>query len=291
MAKDKHIQAPKGVKQLMGPTLIRYEEATRFLWGDEESHQVSDWIYGGGARTSSFMYSLRPGEYFKHSKIWKPLYNEHRFYYVYQGSLAIHDPESGEVAVAREREAIYWRGNKWHFGYNFGMQEALILDVWAPGGFPLDVAEVEVSKQKPDLAEVVNGRYELLERWPMARQEVEEKAWREGGMVTIRRADCLPLISGESNPTLVSLFISTDEVTAGYRELLPATQSDSEVHPGDEALLVTRGRLNVYLPESYEWFEVHPKDSLFIPEGISHQYCNMSDTPVEFFFTVVPHYR
>jgi len=291
MPKDKIIQAPKNVKRLDGPTLIRYEEATRFLWGDEESHQVADWVYGGGARTSSFMYSLRPGEYFKHSKVWKPLYDQHRLYYVYQGSLAIHDPVSGEVAVAAEGEAIYWRGNKWHFGYNFGSREALILDVWAPGGFPLDVAEVELSKEKPDLEKVVNGRYELLGRWPLVRQEVEEKAWREGGMITLRRADWLPLIVGEKNPILVSLLVSTDEITGGYVELLPGVMAEGETHPGDEALFVTRGRLNVYLPDSHDWLEVNPKDSLFIPEGVQHQYYNMSDAPVEFFFTVAPKYR
>ena len=291
MAEEKPIQAPKGVRRLTGPTLIRYEEATRFLWGDEESHQVSDWAYGGGARTSSFMYSLRPGEYFKSSKTWKPLYDEHRLYYVYQGSLAIHDPGNGEVAIATEGEAIFWKGHKWHFGYNFGPREALILDVWAPGGFPIDVPEIELSRQKPDLDQVINGRYELLGRWPMARPEVEKKAWQEGGLVTIRHSDCLHLIHGDKNPILVSLLISTDEITVGTINLLPGQMAEPETHPGDQALFVMDGRLNVYLPDTYDWFEVHPRDSLFLPEGTRHQYSNMSDAPVKFFFTVAPGYR
>jgi quercetin dioxygenase-like cupin family protein len=291
MPTEKPIQAPKGVKKLTGPTVIRYSEATRFLWGDERSHQVADLIYGGGSRTSSFMYSLRPGEFFRASETWKPLYDEHRFYYVHQGMLTIHDPERGEVAVAHEGEAITWTGRKWHFGYNFGQKEALIFDVWAPGGFPVDLAEVELSRKKPDLKEVVNGRYELLGKWPAARQEVEEQTLREGGMVTLRPADCLYMISGTETPILVSLFISTEEITVGTIDLLPGKMSDAETHPGDEALLVRRGRLNVHLPETYDWFESHPLDSMFIPEGVSHQYCNMTDEPVEFFFTVAPRYR
>ena len=67
--------------------------------------------------------------------------------------------------------------------------------------------------------------------------------------------------------------------------------TDSEEHPGDEAIFATRGRLNVYLPDTFDWYELHPKDSLFIPEGTRHQYCNMSDEPVEFFFAVAPRYR
>ena len=291
MTKEEPMQAPKGVKVLRETAVIRHDEATRFLWGDPVSHQVSDWVYGGGSRTSSFMYSLRPGEWFKSSKVWKPLYDEHRFYYVLQGVLAIHDPENGEVAVAERGEAIHWRGRKWHFGYNFSTQEAQIVDVWAPGGFPIDSTEIAASMMKPDLEGVVNGRYELLGKWPMARHEAEARAWREGGMVTIRREDCLHTIHGDEHPVRVDLFISTDEITGGMIDLLPGVMSDPDVHPGDEAIFVTSGRLNVYLPDSFDWYELHPKDSLFIPEGIRHQYNNMSDTPVQLFFTVAPRYR
>ena len=70
----------------------------------------------------------------------------------------------------------------------------------------------------------------------------------------------------------------------GYVELLPGVMSDAESFPGDEALLVTQGRLNVYLPETYDWFELNAKDSLFLPEGVSHQYCNMSDAPADLFY-------
>lgn len=290
MSENKLLQAPKGVEKLEKPTLIRYEEATRFLWGDEKAGQVSDWIYGSGARIASFMFSLRPGAYFKLSDTWKPLYDQHRLYYVYQGNLAIHNPENGNVAVANEGEAIFWKGNKWHFGYNFGQRETLVLEGVAPVRSP-DVTEIELSLKKPDLPEIVNGRYDLLGKWPAEREKVETTKWREGDMVTIRRADCLHLIMGEENPILVSLFVSTGEVTSGYIELLPGKMSDRETHPGDEAIFVTRGRLNVHLPDTYDWFEVNPQDSLFIPEGIDHQYCNMSDKLVEFFFAVAPRYR
>lgn len=291
MSNDKLIQKPKGVKELKGPTVIRFEEATRFLWGDEESGEVSDFIYGGGTRISSFMYALRPGASFRWSETWKPLYNQQRLYYVYQGSLVGHEPESGQIAVAQEGEAIFWKGNKYHFCYNFGQTEALILDVWAPGGFPVDRAEVEESRQKPDLKEVINGRFDLLGQWPMARPAHEQQSWNQGDMMTLRRADCLHVLSGAKNPILVALFASTDEFTAGYVELQPGVMADGETHPGDEALFVTRGRLNVYLPDTYDWIELNPKDSFFIPEGVTHRYCNHTHEMAEFFFTVAPRYR
>jgi gentisate 1,2-dioxygenase len=130
-----------------------------------------------------------------------------------------------------------------------------------------------------------------LGKWPAERSKARETAARGGGLLAIPRADCLHFIAGTKTPILVSLFVSTDQITAGYIELGIDKMSDSESHLGDEALVVIRGRLNVYLPETYDWFEVQPKDSLFIPEGVQHQYYNMSDQPVEFFFAVAPRYR
>ena len=51
MTADKPIQKPRGpIKEIKGPTVVRYDEATRFLWGDSEGGQVNDLIYGGGAK-------------------------------------------------------------------------------------------------------------------------------------------------------------------------------------------------------------------------------------------------
>ena len=72
---------------------------------------------------------------------------------------------------------------------------------------------------------------------------------------------------------------------------LPGFLSDGESHPGDEALFVTRGRLNVHLPDSHDWFELKEKDSLFVPEGVTHRYCNYTHEPTEIIFSVVPKYK
>ncbi len=288
MSENHSLQSPKKVQQLAGPTLIRFEEATRFLWGDEESGRVSDWVYGSGKRIASFMFSLRPGAYFSHSRQFKTFYAQQRLYYVYKGQITIHNPESGQVADARQGQAIFWQGEKWHYGYNFGDSETLILEAVVP---PETAPEVTLSANKPELKEVVNGRYDLLGNWPAQLKEARQEAFRTGEMVTIGHDDCLHLIGGRKSPYLVSLFISTDGLSAGSVELGVGKMGDNETHPGDEALIVTSGRLNIYLPESHDWFELHPRDSLFIPEGVVHQYCNMSDERVAFFFAVAPKYR
>ena len=106
MSTQERVQAPKGVRMFREPMLVRHGEATRFLWGDAESQQVNDIIYGRNERIACLYFSLRPGGFFRSSKTWKALFDQHRFYYVVQGRLAIQDPERGDVAVAEAGEEV-----------------------------------------------------------------------------------------------------------------------------------------------------------------------------------------
>ena len=76
------------------PTSVRRSDGERFLWGDEGSGQIADVIYGRGDRISAVTFTLGPGHWFGASDDWKPMYDQHRFYYVVSGALAIHDPET-----------------------------------------------------------------------------------------------------------------------------------------------------------------------------------------------------
>jgi hypothetical protein len=45
------------------------------------------------------------------------------------------------------------------------------------------------------------------------------------------------------------------------------------------------------LPDTEAWFEMHVRDGFFTPEGVRHQYFNMSDQPATLVFGVAPKYR
>jgi quercetin dioxygenase-like cupin family protein len=273
------------------PMLVRYSEATRFLWGDPTSGQVSDLIYGRGKRISGFVYLLGPGHWFGTSETWKPLYDQHRCYFVVRGTLAIHDPESGEVAVAGPREAVTWRGLRYHYGYNVGSDELIVLDWFAPAERPPDAAEIEYSPSKRSVGAVRGGRYELLGDWPDARPAELERLGREGGMQTVGPPNALHLIHGEKLPRLVSILASSADLTAGTFSLRGGTHGEAESHPGDEVVFALAGRLNVHLPERGEWFEVNPLDCLYLPEGTVHEYWSYGAETAEAMFCVVPGYR
>jgi mannose-6-phosphate isomerase-like protein (cupin superfamily) len=272
------------------PMLVRQSEATRILWGDAESGQVSDLLYGRGERVSGFIYLLGPGHWFGASRTWKPFYDQHRVYYVVQGTLAIHDPESGEVAVAGPGEAVTWRGARYHFGYNTGSDEVVVLDFVAPAEGAPDVWELEYSPSKRDLSAILGGRYELLEAWPDRRLEELRRRADEGGLLTVGPGNALHLIHGTKLPLLVSILSSSGDMTAGTFALRGGAHSEPERHPGDEVVFALTGRLNVHLPESGDWFELNPLDCLFLPEGTTHEYWSYGAETTTAVFCVAPGY-
>jgi mannose-6-phosphate isomerase-like protein (cupin superfamily) len=272
------------------PMLVRHFEATRVLWGDTESGQVSDLVYGRGERISGFIYLLGPGHWFGASKTWKPLYDQHRFYFVVEGTLAIHDPESGEVAVAGPGEAITWRGARYHFGYNVGADEVVVLDWFAPAERAPGVAEVDYAASKRELDEFRGGRYELLGAWPDRRAEELRRLAEEGGPVTVAPATALHLVHGQKLPLLVSILSSSPDLTAGTFSLRGGSRSEPERHPGDEVVFALSGRLNVHLPERGDWFELNRLDCLYLPEGTAHEYWSYGAETTTAAFCVAPGY-
>ena len=291
MTETKLVQAPKNARHFSEPTLVPRRDAVRFLWGDEESHFVADLVYGRGDRLAGLVYKLAPGGSFGSSKTWRPLYDQDRYYYVVQGELTIQDPETGDVAVARAGEAVYWRGMRYHYGYNFGTEEVFVLDWYAPQERAANVPEIETSVKKREMRGRREGVTELLGKWPTTALKDLQDRYEQGRMVTLGRETALRFILGEKDPVLMNIYASTEALTAGTFSIRPSVMAEAERHPGDEVLFALEGCLHVYLPESYDLFELHPLDCLYIPEGRPHRYCNNSATVAKAAFCVSPRYR
>ena len=72
MATEQPKNAPKHVNPLKGPTVVRYRDASRFLWGDRKSGEVADVVYGRNERIATLIYKLKPGGYFNHRTAGNP---------------------------------------------------------------------------------------------------------------------------------------------------------------------------------------------------------------------------
>lgn len=285
------LDAPKDVVAFDRPKVVTFAAAARSLWGAEASGQVVDVFYGRNARIGALAFRMKPGGFFRATHAEMSLFDQHRYYFVVEGELAVQDPQSGEVQLARAGEAIHWRGAKGHCAYNFTAAETVVIDWYAPQERPPHMAEVADDGARPASGGAYRpGRAELLGRWPEALQRTRREVEEKGGITRITRAEALQFIHGERHPVLESIYVSTRELTAGVVELMPGARSEDRAHPGDKVIFNLAGRLHVYLPKCSGLFELGPLDVLYLPGDTPHQYLNNGAEPLRFAFLVVPDY-
>jgi len=266
-------------------TAIPYGQVTRHLWGDAESGAVDDWIYVSSDKIHQLVFGLPPGGAFRHSPEYRTVFGADEILYVLEGTFVCANPETGEVHVAHPGEAVFFRKDTWHHGFSHGTTPLRVLEFYAPP--PSKGTSGAYARTRPYIETSRYRRDEAIGRLPL------EKHTLPTTMKVLRDADLVWQLEGETQGARVGLYAATDQLTVGRMVLLPGQSGDLERHGGDEGLYVLSGTLNILVPdaEGQKWFELHPKDGFFVPEGVSHQYRNMSAEPVEFLFGIAPHYR
>jgi len=269
------------------PTPIPYQQATRHVWGDAGSGEVLDWIYVSSGKIHQLVFALAAGGRFGHSDAHRTIFAADELYYVLSGTLALANPESGEVQRLVAGEAAFFRRDTWHHGFNCGTEPLRVLEFFAPP--PSSGSSSAYAKTRPNLTACKYTQDQLLGQWPMAHAE----AARAARFTVLRDADLLWRMEGREQPTLTGLLVSTDQLTVGKLCLLPGQVTDAEVHGGDESLYVLEGvlTLSVAAADSAPWYELKAGDGFYLPEGCSHQYRNLTGRPVTVLFGVAPRYR
>lgn len=268
------------------PTLIRYDQVTRHVWGDEESGRVIDWIYVSSAKIHQLVFSLPFGGRFRHSENHRTIFAADELYYVISGTFVISNPETGEVHRVNSGEAVYFGRDTWHHGFNYGTEPLRVLEFFAPP--PSQGTSSAYAKTKPNLKEFRYRQDEWIGKWPMAESEVNAKF----KMKVLREADTIWHMGGDHKHVLNGLIISTEHLTVGKVILLPGQESEVEVHGGDESLYLLQGSLTISVetPGASPWYELKPGDGFYVPQGTRHQYQNISNEPAAALFGVAPHY-
>jgi quercetin dioxygenase-like cupin family protein len=269
-----------------GPAHIPYDAATRHLWGDGEAGEVADWIYVSSDKIHQLVFGLAPGGAFRHSDAYRTIFAADEVLYVLSGVMVLCNPETGEVNRLSAGEAAFFRRDTWHHAFNYGAEQLRVLELFAPP--PAKGTSGAYARTKPNLLAPLYQQDQLIGQWPMARGAREQART----IHVLHDADLLWQLQGHDQQVLVGLYAATEHLTAGKLQLLPGRQSDPEVHGGDESLYLLSGTLNIRLPENngQRWFELRPGDGFYIPEGVPHQYYNMTGQPVEALFGVAPAY-
>jgi quercetin dioxygenase-like cupin family protein len=269
-----------------GPAHIPYAAVTRHLWGDKTSGEVADWIYVSSGKIHQLVFGLPPGGAFRHSDAYRTIFAADEVLYVLSGVMLLGNPETGEVHRVLPGEAAFFRRDTWHHAFNFSTEPLRVLELFAPP--PSQGTSGAYAQTKPNLTTPKYAQDQWLGQWPMAQPDAQ----RNFTMRVLRESDVLWRLEGENQQLLVGILAATEHLTVGKMHLLPGQQSDVQGHAGDESLYLLEGSLNVRVPENAgpRWFELKPRDGFYIPEGVPHQYYNMSDEPATLIFGVAPNY-
>lgn len=272
------------------PTAIPYATVTRHLWGDAEAGQVADWIYVSSQEIHQIVFGLGPGGRFTHSPSYRTVFAADEVLFVVTGTMALANPETGEVHLVHEGEAAFFRRDTWHHAFNRGTGELRVLELFSPP--PAQGTSGAYARTRPYLEANRYTRDDLLGRLPAALPEARAAET----IRVIRAADVHWRMEGAPGATMplpVGIIASTEHLTAGTFTLLPGESSDVETHAGAESLYVLSGSLHVHTPDSPapSFFELDARDGFYVPPGVPHRYVNTASAPATVVFGVAPGYR
>ena len=266
------------------PTHIPYASITRHLWGEENAGLVDDWIYASTDKIHQLVFGLQPGGFFKHTDAFRTIFGADEVLYVLSGTFGLANPQTGEVQVAKAGEALFFRKDTWHHGFNLGDEPVRVLEYFAPP--PSQGTSGPYARTKELVTENRYLQDGMMGRWPM------EAAASGQAARSIRCATpiCSGALTSETQGAFTGLYCATEHLTVGRTSILTGKRTGMETHKGDECIYVLSGSLNIHVPdaEGQVWFELNPRDGFYIPAGYHHQYYNMGQGNAEFVFGIAP---
>ena len=271
-----------------GPAPIPYDQVTRHIWGDEAAGLVDDWIYVSSGQIHQLVFGMPPGDGFRHSPSFRTVFAADEVLYVLMGTMLTANPETGEVHLVKTGESVFFQKDTWHHAFAWGTEELRVLEFFAPP--PSTGSSGKYAATRPYVETSRYERSELLGRWPAAQAEAKAK----GKLHVLREADRLWSLDASDPRVLTGIIASTDQLTAGSVRLSPGGRSAVQSHGGSMGIYVLSGRVNILIddPEaSPVWFELHPRDGFYIPEGTRYRAFNMGGEQAEYLFGVAPHYK
>jgi quercetin dioxygenase-like cupin family protein len=269
------------------PTRITRHEFPLRVWGDDDAGRVFDWVHVSNDAIHQLVFVLPPGGSFRHSDDYRTIFAADVVYHVLKGTLAVADPETGEVQRLAAGETLLIPRDTWHHGFNCGTEPAHAIECIAPA--PRQGTTRAYSAQLENLTEARYAADRWFERWPDARDE----ARKANRMSIVRENDILWRIEGNGGAH-VGILVSTENATFARVEVLPGRSSGSHSHAGEETGYVLDGHLNIRCEAidgaSEVLLEVEAGEAFYLPAGVRHEYLNWAGETTRFFVQVAPTY-
>jgi len=267
------------------PTLVTRQSVTRHIWGDTEAGEVMDWIYVSSRSLHVLKFGVAPGQGFRHSQEFRTVFRADELLHVLSGTMILTNPETGEVVRVEEGGNVGFGADTWHHAFAEGTKALRVLEIFAPP--PSAGTAGTYARQQPYLAESRYTRDELL-----GRLDHRTRGGEAGPQSSFRPIGAADQVHRREGSALVSLLVSTDQLTVAAVRVSPGGCSDERAHGGDAMVFVTSGRLVVrcrHEGQTYV-FEADPHDAVYVPEGATREIRNVEDGDATALLGVAPDY-
>jgi quercetin dioxygenase-like cupin family protein len=261
------------------PTHITAATVTHHVWGDDEAHQVADWIYASTERIHAIVFGLAPGGRFLHSPEYRTVFAADEVITVLSGRMILANPETGEVQPVDAGSSVAFGRDTWHHAFAHGPDELRVLEFFAPP--PATGSSGAYAQGRPYLESASYADDSVVGNWPGAATELSP---------TLRLIDPRQVHYRLAGDALIGLLSSTAELTVANLSLSPGGVSSHQQRGGDEVIFGLAGALHVrswFGDEAYV-FELSPGEACFLPVGSVHEYRNVSGATASALLGVAP---
>lgn len=269
------------------PAFIRNAEARHHFWGDPEAGSVSDRVFLSTDSLHVLEYQLAPGNSFRHSPLNPTVFAADVVYIVVEGRLVLTNPETGEVLPLATGEAVLFRRDTWHHGFNPSPTESVrVLEFLSPP--PSRGTASDYARVQPYLETSRYSDDRWAGRWPEQREA--QQAART--LLPITERDYLWSFAEDSVSHLVGTLADTPYLRVVRGTVNPGGLESFRPVENESALYCTAGRLWVDIcDEAGETFTVgtlNVGDVAYLPAGCRARMMVRDSEPAEYFLGAGP---
>lgn len=232
------------------PTVLRRRETAHHVWGDTGAGIVTDRVYSSTGDLHVLEFELPGGAAFTHSENNKTVFAGDVAYCVLEGELVLANPRVGEVRRVRAGQAVLFRRDTWHHGFNPSSGTTRVLEFFSPP--PSRGTASEYARRQPDLDVVAYADERWAGRWPAARAEREAAA-------TLHVVDddtALWGFAANAASHLTATWVSTEFLTVVHGLVHPGNVEDLRTCRDESVVVCTAGEL---------WVDLRREDGAYAP--------------------------
>lgn len=255
------------------PTHIVYKSMETYLWGDNESGNVRDWIFVSNESLHQIIFGIEPGQNFKHSNEYRTIFGADELLYVLSGVMVINNPETGETHRVTKGNSVFFQKDTWHHAFNYSNDYLQVLEFFSPP--PITGTSGIYAKKKTLLKNSLYKRNDYI--FP-SEEFIYSKAFK-----IINHNDYIWSLNGPNQEVLIGTIIKTKNLVVKNIKLFPNRITHSLKFNKSTSFLSLDSNIKVMINNGKN-FNLNEKDGLYIPANFEFKFKNLNKNEVNLIF-------